>query len=146
MPKVCVAEEKKQDFPESAFEVKMSTVGDGSGRGVFTKVDIPKGSSIDRRNSIRPVIVPPSATNKVFTYMDMSKAITDVWKYFDGYGWQTSTYVSVFYVNAWHKDAYYIFVVLTQFHFCIAGRSNVLGRVHGHDLCQPWLRWNVQHR
>ena len=76
------------DVPLADLEVKASTVGDGSGRGVFTKVDIEKGSTLNKEAAANPVYISPSATTLVFKYAD------EIFEYIDGYGWMMNSMVS----------------------------------------------------
>ena len=94
MPHNCVPELRRPDIPKSDLEVRRSGVGDRSGRGVYTTVDIKKGSSIARNNAHRPIVVHPSSANLVYKYIEDSKEIDIVEKYFEGYGWQSDLYVS----------------------------------------------------
>ena len=85
----------RSNIPASEFEVRMSGVGDGSGRGVFTTVDIKKGSTIARKESAQPVHFPPASTKLIWSrYMNQSKEISNVKSYADGYGWETNIFVS----------------------------------------------------
>ncbi len=88
-PESCsfIVHEKLRDAPLSTLDVRPSTIGNGSGRGVFATVDIDKGSTIAR--DARFVLFRPSSTLLVYKYMDMSKSLLDVHNYFEGYGWQT---------------------------------------------------------
>lgn len=88
------------NIPMSSLEVKQSSIGDGSGRGVFTKVDIKKGSSIGREASLNPVYFPPSATKRISHYKDESmEEMLMMFDYMDGYGWQ---------VEIMGEDSYYV--------------------------------------
>jgi Spermidine synthase len=93
-PPSCVTDVSRINVPISDFEVKMSGVRDGSGRGVYTKVDIKQGSAIAKKENARPVHVPASSLNLVHKYMDTSADLTKAYGYIDGYGWETETYVS----------------------------------------------------
>ncbi len=89
IPKSCsyTFHERLGDIPLSTLDVHPSTVGDGSGRGVFTTVNIKKGSIIGR--DARRVVFYPSSVKTIFEYMKVSKTQLDVYKYLDGYGWQS---------------------------------------------------------
>lgn len=91
----CVEDKLASDVPISALEVGMSGVGDGSGRGVYTTVDIQQGSSIGRSSSKLALHIPGSALALIFGYYDKSQDIQDVYNYIDGYGWQTYSFVSI---------------------------------------------------
>ena len=91
-----LATEKVHDVPLSDLDVKMSGVGDGSGRGVFTKVDILKGSTIGRKTYRYPVIFNPSATERMLRYMSISLSFDDMYRYVDGYGWENNMLVSCY--------------------------------------------------
>jgi len=92
-PKSCLSnnvfQDRQPDVPLSDFEVRMSSVGDGSGRGVFTKVDIKKGSTIARRTFRYPVLFPHFATGHLYNYYTKSKTFQDLFSYVDGYGYQS---------------------------------------------------------
>jgi hypothetical protein len=88
----------RSNIPASEFEVRMSGIGDGSGRGVFTTVDIKKGSSIARKESAHPAHFPPAATTLIRRYMNQSKDISSVMSYAHGYGWETHIFVSDYFV------------------------------------------------
>eukprot|EP00557_Chaetoceros_sp_GSL56_P001364 CAMPEP_0176496106 /NCGR_PEP_ID=MMETSP0200_2-20121128/11021_1 /TAXON_ID=947934 /ORGANISM="Chaetoceros sp., Strain GSL56" /LENGTH=768 /DNA_ID=CAMNT_0017894045 /DNA_START=676 /DNA_END=2978 /DNA_ORIENTATION=- len=85
-PLSCVTDVARIDVPISDFEVKMSGVGDGSGRGVYTKVDIKQGSSIARKENARPIHIPASSLDLIEKYMDSSVDLTKAYGYIDGYG------------------------------------------------------------
>jgi len=98
MPDSCYRDEEvRPNVPVSAFDVRMSGVGDGSGRGVFAMVDIKKGSAIGRENP-RRVHIPSSPLRTIDKYMGRSKSIRDVFSYADGYGGETHTFVSDWFI------------------------------------------------
>ena len=82
----------------SNFEVKMSSLGEGSGRGVFAKSDIEKGTMIASEVAHQSVYFSPAATESIIelteSEIDPKGEINDVWKYMDGYGWETTGSVS----------------------------------------------------
>mmetsp|Transcript_937 Transcript_937/g.1444 ORF Transcript_937/g.1444 Transcript_937/m.1444 type:complete len:866 (+) Transcript_937:187-2784(+) len=92
-PDGCITEETRiADIHQSDLEVKISGLGDRSGRGVFTKVDIKKGMSIGREATANPVYFSPSATRLIQHYADdYVEETSKVYDYMDGYGWQTET-------------------------------------------------------
>lgn len=75
----------RKDVPLSDFEVKMSTVGEGSGRGLFSTIDIEKGTTIGLETIIYPVYFNPSSLYLIELY-----EIYDIYNYADGYGWQSA--------------------------------------------------------
>lgn len=83
-----------KDVPESDLEVKSSSVGDGSGRGVYTKVDIEKGMTIGRESSVNPLFFPPSTRELILEYHEDIEGTSIVYDYMDGYGWQVASFVS----------------------------------------------------
>lgn len=90
-----------KDVKESDLEVKSSSIGDGSGRGVFTKVDIEKGMSIGKESSVNPLIFPPSTTALIMEYHEDIEGTSIVYDYMDGYGWQVRTFgKEAFYVDS----------------------------------------------
>jgi hypothetical protein len=89
-PESCnVKDERRSDIPLSAFEVRMSGAADGSGRGVYTTVDIKKGSSIARKDSTTYVHAPSYSMESILDY-----ELESLYNYLDGYGWETETWVS----------------------------------------------------
>jgi len=101
VPHWCTLEHKQiENVPKSDLEVKFSTVGDVSGRGVFTKVDIKKSMKIAGEVESQPVIFPPSATSMIVDFEDEDiEEMEKVYNYMDGYGWQ---------VDTWGDDSYYV--------------------------------------
>ena len=79
----------RPDVDLSAFEVRMSSIGDGSGRGVFATVDIKKGSSIARKYNSHPV----RATSDNMHYIEEYE-LDALHNYLDGYGWSSVIFVS----------------------------------------------------
>ncbi len=76
---------KTKDVPESDLEVKNSSIGDGSGRGVFTKRDLKKGMTIGKESTVNPVYFPPSSTDQIIEYADQNLGkIEDVYSKFEG--------------------------------------------------------------
>lgn len=77
----------RPDVDLSAFEVRMSSIGDGSGRGVFATVDIKKGSSIARKYNSHPV----RATSENMHYIEQYE-LDALYNYLDGYGWSADIF------------------------------------------------------
>ncbi len=121
-PKSCFSSnrfrDKQPDVPLSDFEVRMSSVGDGSGRGVFTKVDIKKGSTIARQTFKYPVLFPHFATGHMYNYYSQqSKTFQDLFSYVDGYGYQSKLRVSIScsFLLSWNPSKMkYSYVILTS--------------------------------
>ena len=67
----------------------MSGAADGSGRGVYTTVDIKKGSSIARKDSTTYVHAPSYSMESILDYK-----LESLYNYLDGYGWEMETWVS----------------------------------------------------
>ncbi len=98
-PESCVMlehnfDEKVPNVAVSDLEVRMSGVGDGSGRGVFTKVDIKKGSTLGKEVERYKVLFNPSSTNVAWKYMNVGPSAGHPFRYIDGYGWMNDLYVS----------------------------------------------------
>jgi hypothetical protein len=91
----CITDHHRENVALSDFEVRMSEVGEGSGRGVYTKVDIKEGTSIGKKESVNAVHVPGSAMDLIKKYMNESADIKKAYGYIDGYGWETHTFVSI---------------------------------------------------
>ena len=101
-PDSCAMDHFRESVPVSDFEVKMSTVGNGSGRGVFAKVDIKQGTAISKKELARTIHVPGSAMDLINRYMAQSEDIRNAYGYINGYGWETHTFVSVLCVITLH--------------------------------------------
>ena len=97
---MCQKDIARPDIPLSALEVRMSGVGDGSGRGIFTTVDIKQGSSIARAANNNPVHVLPLSLELIEAYYNESEGIEDMFDYIDGYGWEGHVHVSIFNIIA----------------------------------------------
>jgi hypothetical protein len=97
MPVDCMKHKKVQDVPLSNLRVGPSSIGDGSGRGVFTDIDIKEGSTIARQSANNPINFPPFAYNLMLKYYDISADHEVLYNYMDGYGWESNFYVSVYY-------------------------------------------------
>ena len=75
------------------FEVRMSSIGDGAGRGVFSKVDIPQGSLIAAEESHKKVHFTHTTSNLLEKRSDSfpsSSSLAKVLDYAYGYGFQRS--------------------------------------------------------
>jgi hypothetical protein len=75
----------------------MSSVGDGSGRGVFAKTDIKKGTVIGPEVVHKYLYFSPAATASILGLTESEidpEEIYDVWKYMYGDGWEKSDSVS----------------------------------------------------
>jgi len=94
-PDSCTTDHFRESVHLSDLEVKMSSVSDGSGRGVFTKVDIKEGTAIAKEVNTRTIHVPGSSLHLIEQYMEESEDIKQVHDYIDGYGWETDTHVSI---------------------------------------------------
>lgn len=92
MPSSCETDHYRENVALSDFEVRMSEVGEGSGRGVYTKVDIKEGTSIAKKESVNAVHVPGSAMDLIHLYMKESTDMKKAYGYIDGYGWETHTF------------------------------------------------------
>lgn len=82
--------------PADALEVKMSSISDTAGRGLFTKVDIPEESYLSAETAAHPVSFMPSTVNLVES---LAKDNADYkvnilpW-YMEGYGFTSQSFVS----------------------------------------------------
>ena len=81
---------RKVDVPLSDLDVKMSSIGEGSGRGLFAAVQIKKGSTIGVAETRFPVYVHPSSVSTILEMKEVTDEIGAVWNYIDGYGWEVS--------------------------------------------------------
>lgn len=123
MPESCrsLDNERRVDIPITDLYVGMSTVGDGSGRGLFTSVDIKQGATIARAMHTSFVYAPWFSLRLLLKY-----DFDDVVDYLSGYGWLTETHVSFFgteFVN-FEITKNDVFTRMQTFVFCF-----VLGRL-----------------
>jgi len=79
------------DYPISNFEVKESTVGNGGGRGVFTKVDIKEGSLLAMSDNLKYVHIPSNTVEVMekIQYFSAEIELGPMLDYVYGYGWST---------------------------------------------------------
>lgn len=81
-----------ESVPISDLKVQMSTVGERSGRGLFTKVDIEAGSPVGMKEVSNNVYFAPSTVatiNSAMSTIDDTDVVY-VFEYIDGYGWQVN--------------------------------------------------------
>jgi len=96
------------NVPASDFEVKVSSLGEGAGRGTFAKVDIPKGSYIMQEQAIAHVrfdqYTVDMMENMYEKTVNMTKAfdeLSQLINYMSGYGFQQSLVADYeFYVDS----------------------------------------------
>lgn len=90
-PESCKAgvDAARVNIPLSDFEVKMSSIGDGSGRGVYTKVDIKRGDAISKPENSRPVYANAATVGYIEEYFENDDRLLN---YLDGYGWDFETF------------------------------------------------------
>ena len=84
-------DKKTKNTPITDFEVKMSAVGKNSGRGVYAKNDIPKGSFISLETAIKKVHFDHEVTDTIEFYAevkDTKSSLDRVTNYMYGYGFQ----------------------------------------------------------
>ncbi len=84
-------DKKTKNIPITDFEVKMSAVGKNSGRGVYVKNDVPKGSFISLETAIMKVHFNHDATKTIEIYaeeIDTKYNLDRVTNYMYGYGFQ----------------------------------------------------------
>lgn len=122
-PDSCISDVFRENVPLSDFEVRMSGVGDGSGRGVYTKVDIKQGSSIARKENAYPVHIPASSLSLIYEYMDNSTDLKNAYGYIDGYGWETETFVSRLF-RCWCEVCLLPILSLFESHICLIAPSS----------------------
>lgn len=84
----------KNDIPIAKLDVRLSTVGEGSGRGLFSTTRIRKGDTIGYVSSFHPVYIPPITNEMVLNYADYGSDIDAIWSYYEGYGWESTYTVS----------------------------------------------------
>ena len=106
-PEECLVGESDYDpsvsnIPVTSFEVKKSGSGQDSGRGVFTKVDIPEGSYISAETSVHAVGFMPStaALIRKISREDFGNAAKVIDWYMDSYGFSSQLFVSQ--CTRWH--------------------------------------------
>jgi len=87
-----------RDFPPEAFEVRQSTLGEGAGRGLFARVDIPAGSLIMEREAVNSVHFPESTLDVIDKTMwellsdipEVEEIVDMLFSYYEGYGYSGS--------------------------------------------------------
>ena len=114
-PDSCITDRFRESVPVSDLEVKMSSVGDGSGRGVFTKVDIKQGTAIAKDVSVQTVHIPGSSLDLIWWHVTKSEDIKHLFGYIDGYGWEVHTHVSVLFLYSTWQKARLMYKYLTLF-------------------------------
>lgn len=86
------------NIPASSLEVKKSEVGEGAGRGLFTKVDIPEGAYVAAETGVNLVKFLPSTISLILELWEARE--TPIAKlelllyYMDGYGFTSRNFVS----------------------------------------------------
>ena len=88
---LCPVPTKAPDVSVDDLEVRNSEVGPNSGRGVFTKVDIPKGSTIAKQTASQAVHIPPSSVHRMSELLDARPDLSEtelskVLRFVEGYG------------------------------------------------------------
>ena len=81
----------------------MSSIGDGAGRGVFSKVDVPQGSFIAAEEAHKKVHFSHTTTHVIEAFRDKypeADDLSDLTQYAYGYGFQQQTVVSFFLIFA----------------------------------------------
>ena len=84
------------NVPMTSFEVKQSRVGNRAGRGVFTKVDIPKGTYMGAEAAVNLVVFMPStvAMIEALEAANITEALEPIDYYMSGYGFTSRRFVS----------------------------------------------------
>ena len=87
-----------QDFRMDMFEVKSSTLGEGSGRGIFAKVDIPKGSLIREQEHTDSIHITGEALEivegKMSEIPEAEEMVNNLSSFYNGCGFSRSVTVS----------------------------------------------------
>ena len=84
-PDGCILEQETLiDVSDYDLEVKQSGAGSGSGRGVFTKVNIDQGMAIGREAGSHPVYFPPSTTKLIDDRYEVFENLAPLYDYMDG--------------------------------------------------------------
>lgn len=84
------------NVPETSFEVKKSEVGDGAGRGLFSKVDIPEGAYLCSETSMYSVNFMPSTVSLIEDLNNEApgEEANVLLYYMEGYGYMGREFVS----------------------------------------------------
>jgi hypothetical protein len=89
---------ERPNVPTSLLEVKASSLGENAGRGLFTKVDIPKGSYIGGEVAGATIRFFPSTREVIdglYTSCNATERELEVLEYYmDGYGFTSRKFVS----------------------------------------------------
>jgi hypothetical protein len=90
-------------LPASAFEVKKSSVGENAGRGVFTKVDIPKNTYLSLETGAHTILFMPSTFALIVALEEeLDDEQLEVFDYYmDGYGFTSRKFVSSLVLDKW---------------------------------------------
>lgn len=84
--------DKMKDIPRSSIDVKMSQVGDQSGRGIFAKIDIEENSTIIKQDAKTTVHFPISTYALICYLYEINEKWTNAMtNYVEGYGWSTDS-------------------------------------------------------
>jgi len=89
-PSSCHQFDDDNSLPIGDLEVRKSQVGNNSGRGLFTKVDVARGTPIGLAESIHNVFFPFGAVDgmeDVIGYYE-DAPVKSVYEYMDSYGWE----------------------------------------------------------
>ena len=91
-----------ENYSVDNFEVRMSSIGDGAGRGVFSKVDMPQGSLIAAEETHKKVHFTHTTTYMMEFLKDKypeADDLSDLIQYAYGYGFQQKPVVSLAHSN-----------------------------------------------
>lgn len=93
VPEQCLIT-RADDISIDDLEVKMTDPSDSGSYGVFTKVDIKKGSTIGKKSASQYVHIPPLVLERMNEILesapDAASSISDVMQFLEGYGQQTT--------------------------------------------------------
>jgi hypothetical protein len=89
------------DYMSESMEVRTSTYGERSGRGVYATRDIPAGSYVTLRNCAEALVVPPQSVQLFWDALDAfgMPYFRSMFAFLDGYGWFDTSQVRTYSID-----------------------------------------------
>eukprot|EP00559_Dactyliosolen_fragilissimus_P004283 CAMPEP_0184866438 /NCGR_PEP_ID=MMETSP0580-20130426/22345_1 /TAXON_ID=1118495 /ORGANISM="Dactyliosolen fragilissimus" /LENGTH=856 /DNA_ID=CAMNT_0027366133 /DNA_START=152 /DNA_END=2722 /DNA_ORIENTATION=+ len=93
-----LSEDTPKSIPITDFEVKMSSISETAGRGLYTKVFIPEGSAIAMTDRAKSFYFGTRTVQIIEAMMtEYDSDVEDVYEFMDGYGWESNLYGTIEY-------------------------------------------------